>query len=153
MATVPPCPIADATWDPPPAGLLPTAIVACSGGSDVGSLTHRATHALVKSGVGKLVCLASIACRDEVALATLRDAARVLVVDGCESQCVARMLQQVGVTGAVHLNLADLGFKRDGSTVDDTAIVKIAARAERLLVASCTGPQPSPGGGGTTGCC
>lgn len=151
MATVPPCPIAD-TWDPPPAGLPTTAIVACSGGSDVGSLTHRATHALVKSGVGKLVCLAAIACRDEDALAALRGAQRVLLVDGCESQCVARVLQQVGITEVVRLNLAEMGFKRDGSSVDDAAIIKIAARAERMLLSSCTS-SPLPGGAKPSGCC
>lgn len=150
MATVPPCPIAD-TWDAPPAGLPTTAIVACSGGSDVGSLTHRATHALVKSGVGKLVCLPAIACRDDEAMATLRAAQRVLVVDGCDSVCVKRVLEQVGITEVVRLNLADLGFKKDAAVVDDAAIIRIAARAERMLVESVKAGPTAPSSG--CGCC
>lgn len=140
----PACPISDVDWDTPPAGLLPTVIISCSGGSDVGSITDRATRALVKSGVGKLVCLAALACRDEAALASLRAASRVMVFDGCQGRCVERLLETLDIKNPLRINLADLGLVRDDTVVDDATIVSIAAQAERILLQSCRAEATPP---------
>lgn len=62
-------------------------IFACSGASDTGEITDRAARTLAKDGVGKMYCLAGIGGRVETIMVNTSAASKMLVIDGCASDC------------------------------------------------------------------
>ena len=66
---------------------------------------------------------------------TLQQAKKILVIDGCASHCVAKMLQKVGVEGYHHLELGELGFAKGHAPVTEENIHR-AAEVARVLFES-----------------
>lgn len=90
------------------------ALLVCFGGmSNVGTLTGLAALDVVKAGGGTIFCLASLANGDPVVQQRLREAERIVAVDGCPLACARRIAERAGFPPHAALVLThDLGIKK-----------------------------------------
>ena len=65
----------------------------CSGAADIAEIGDRAVRALHKAGDAKMFCLAGIAGKVELIEVNTRGADRMLVVDGCDSDCAKKTME------------------------------------------------------------
>ncbi len=108
-------------------------IFACSGASDVGAIADQAARKLAKEGIGKMYCLAGVGGRVSGIMKTTEAADGILVIDGCPLDCAKHCLEQAGFKKFEHLQLAEMGFEKGKSNVDDAAIAKVAVKGKELL--------------------
>ena len=108
-------------------------IFACSGGADVGHLSDIAARKMMKDGCGKMFCLAGVGGDVEGILKTTRDADKILAIDGCSVDCARKSLERVGITDFSHFQITALGFEKGKTTVDDTAIQKVANHGKSMF--------------------
>ncbi len=111
-------------------GGAPKLIFACSGGADVGELADQAARTMTRNGQGKMFCLAGIGGRVSGIMKTTEAAGKILAIDGCPLNCAKKALREAGFKDFEHLNLADIGFKKGESPVNDENIataVQVAA--------------------------
>ncbi|GAB4305268.1 MAG: putative zinc-binding protein [Candidatus Bipolaricaulota bacterium] len=90
------------------------ALLVCFGGmSNVGTLTGLAALEVARAGEGTIFCLASLANGDPAVQQRLREAERVVAVDGCPLACARRIAERAGFPPHVALVLThDLGIKK-----------------------------------------
>lgn len=62
-----------------------------------------------------------------------RAADRLLVVDGCDSDCARKTLEIGGFTDFVHFRVSDLGMEKDKTPVADDRIAVVATKLRELL--------------------
>ena len=105
----------------------------CSGAADVAEIGDRAVRALHKAGDAKMFCLAGIAGKVELIEVNTRGADRILVVDGCDSDCAKKTMEFGGFTGFIHLRVSDLGMEKGKTPVTDERIALVAAKLGELL--------------------
>ncbi len=73
------------------------ALLVCFGGmSNVGTLTGLAALEVAKAGEGTIFCLASLANGDPMVERRLREARRIVAVDGCPLACARRIAERAG---------------------------------------------------------
>ncbi len=111
----------------------PKLIFPCSGASDVGGLADLAARQMTLDQTGKMYCLAGIGGRVNTIIETTRDAAKILVIDGCPQECARKTMEQAGFTGFQHLKLASLGLHKGSSPATDENIRLVANRGAELL--------------------
>lgn len=88
-------------------------IVTCSGVSNTGRLTTQAACLLLQRKPGQYAWMhvkQSAAMLD----AELRDAEKVIVLDGCTDCCATKKLAAAGLSADVHLIATDLGIEKNG---------------------------------------
>jgi len=105
----------------------------CSGAADIAEIGDRAVRALHKAGDAKMFCLAGIAGKVELIEVNTRGADRILVVDGCDSDCAKKTMEFGGFTGFIHLRVSDLGMEKGKTPVTDERIGIVAAKLRELL--------------------
>ena len=105
----------------------------CSGAADTAEIGDRAVRALHKAGEAKMFCLAGIAGKVELIEVNTRGADRILVVDGCDSDCAKKTMEFGGFTGFIHLRVSDLGMEKGKTPVTDERIALVAAKLRELL--------------------
>jgi uncharacterized metal-binding protein len=105
----------------------------CSGAADTAEIADRAVRALHKAGEAKMFCLAGIAGKVELIEVNTRGADRLLVVDGCDSDCARKTMELGGFTGFIHLRVGDLGLEKGKTPVTDERIEMVAAKLRELL--------------------
>ena len=105
----------------------------CSGAADIAEIGDRAVRALHKAGDAKMFCLAGIAGKVELIEVNTRGAYRILVVDGCDSDCAKKTMEFGGSTGFIHLRVSDLGMEKGKTPVTDERIALVAAKLRELL--------------------
>ena len=105
----------------------------CSGAADIAEIGDRAVRALHKAGDAKMFCLAGIAGKVELIEVNMRGADRILVVDGCDSDCAKKTMEFGGFTGFLHLRVSDLGMEKGKTPVTDERIAMVAAKLRELL--------------------
>jgi uncharacterized metal-binding protein len=105
----------------------------CSGAADTAEIGDRAVRSLHKAGDAKLFCLAGIAGKVELIEVNTRGADRILVVDGCDSDCAKKTMEFGGFTGFIHLRVSDLGLEKGKTPVTDERIAMVAAKLRELL--------------------
>lgn len=105
----------------------------CSGAADIAEIGDRAVRALHKAGDAKMFCLAGIAGKVELIEVNTRGADRILVVDGCDSDCARKTMEFGGFTGFIHLRVSDLGMEKGKTPVTDERIAMVAAKLRELL--------------------
>jgi len=110
-----------------------TLIFACSGAADVGEIADRAARKMTKEGTGKMFCLAGIGGRIEPIMKTTEQASKILVLDGCQLDCVKNCLQQAGFADFEHFRVTDLGMEKGKTSVDEQNIAKTVAKAKEML--------------------
>jgi len=105
----------------------------CSGAADIAEIGDRAVRALHKAGDAKMFCLAGIAGKVELIEVNTRGADRILVVDGCDSDCARKTMEFGGFTAFIHLRVSDLGMEKGKTPVTDERIAMVAAKLRELL--------------------
>jgi uncharacterized metal-binding protein len=105
----------------------------CSGAADIAEIGDRAVRALHKAGDAKMFCLAGISGKVELIEVNARGADRILVVDGCDSDCAKKTMEFGGFTGFIHLRVSDLGMEKGKTPVTDERIAMVAAKLRELL--------------------
>ena len=111
----------------------PKFVFPCSGASDVGGLSDQAARQMAKDGTGKMYCLAGIGGRVEGIMANTRAAGRIVVIDGCETECARKTMELAGFKGFQHLKLAEMGFKKGETPVTPARIREVADRGAGLM--------------------
>ncbi len=105
----------------------------CSGVADTAEIGDRAVRSLHKAGAAKMFCVAGIAAKVELIETNTRGADRLLVVDGCDSDCAKKTMESGGFNDLVHLRVTDLGFEKGKTPVTDERIALVAAKLRELL--------------------
>ncbi|MBC7335443.1 MAG: putative zinc-binding protein [Clostridia bacterium] len=111
------------------------AVLACSGVSNLGHLADLAARELSHRGSARMGCLAGIGAGAAGSISAVRNARRVLVIDGCPTQCGRRTLERAGLTEFVSIRVDQLGFKRGESPVTQENVQRIADEVCRILSA------------------
>lgn len=117
----------------------PRLIFSCSGAADVGAVADQTARRLSREGVGSMFCLAGIGGRVSGIMKTAEAAQVILAIDGCPLNCAKKCLEEAGIAGFAHLQLADLGMTKGKTPVTEEAVLAAFKEAEKML----------PGGG----CC
>ncbi len=89
-----------------------TLIFTCAGAAYSGQVANRSGVQLMEQGAGHLFCIAAVAARLEQKLDRARKAGRRVAIDGCEDQCVRKVLEQAGLPADVHAVLTELGVEK-----------------------------------------
>ena len=114
-----------------------TLIFACSGGSDIGELSDRVARRMMKSGLGKMYCLAGIGGHVENIINTTKGADEIIAIDGCSVLCAKKALEHIGLQGK-SFNLEEFGFVKGSSPATgeniDAAFKKIKEELEKKTV-------------------
>ena len=105
----------------------------CSGAADIAEIGDRAVRSLHMAGDARMFCLAGIAGKVELIEVNTRGADRILVVDGCDSDCAKKTMEFGGFTGFIHLRISDLGLEKGKTPVTDERIAMVAAKLRELL--------------------
>ena len=105
----------------------------CSGAADIAEIGDRAVRTLHKAGDAKMFCLAGISGKVELIEVNTRGADRILVVDGCDSDCAKKTMEFGGFTDFIHLRVSDLGMEKGKTPVTDERIAIVAAKLRDLL--------------------
>jgi uncharacterized metal-binding protein len=105
----------------------------CSGAADTAEIGDRAVRSLHKASEAKMFCLAGIAGKVELIEVNTRAADRILVVDGCDSDCARKTMEIGGFTDFVHLRVSDLGMEKGKTPVTDDRIAMVANKLRELL--------------------
>jgi len=119
-------------------------ILACSGAADVGEVADRAARLLARERAGNMSCLASIGARLEGMISGAREAAPLLVIDGCPTACGKRTVEGAGITEFLHLQLREIGLRKGSTPRSDETVRAVADKAREILGAA---------GAGGAGCC
>lgn len=131
-----------------------TMLLACSGGSNVGQLANQAAVELTGEGAGKMYCLAGIGGRLSGFVRSAKDAASLVVIDGCEIACGKATLQGAGVPLPLHRHLVvtEYGIEKNKDFNLDPEEVEMVKQAVKNAIAEKeTDGAPKPRIPG--GCC
>ena len=112
----------------------PDLMFCCSGVADTAEIGDRAVRRLHKQGVARMYCLAGIPAKAEVIVQNAQAASRIVVVDGCDTDCARLTMESGGFTGFVHLRVTDLGMEKGKTPVTDERITEVADRVRQLLI-------------------
>lgn len=110
---------------------IPTMILACAGGSNVGQLSNQAAVELTQEGFGKLFCLAGIGAHLSGFVQSAKDIQQLVVIDGCEIGCCKGVLEQAEVPVRGYLVVTDLGIQKNKNLNlirEEVDLIKRAAR-------------------------
>jgi uncharacterized metal-binding protein len=105
----------------------------CSGAADTAEIADRAVRTLHKAGEAKMFCLAGIAGQVELIVANSQAANRMLVVDGCDSDCARKTMQRNGFNDFVHFRVTDLGWEKGKTPATAERIAEAAGKLRALL--------------------
>ncbi len=108
-------------------------IYTCSGASDVGEIADRAARQLRNEKVGYMSCLAGIGGGVDDLIEKAHAASKILVIDGCETNCGKKTFEKAGFDSFIHLQLADLGLKKGESPVTDYRIQQAVDEGKKRL--------------------
>lgn len=114
--------------------LLVKLVYACSGASDVGGITDLAARRIGRSKVAYMSCAVGIGARIPELLEPAQSAVGILVLDGCERDCVRLCLEQSGIHRFEHLQLKrDFGWEKGKTPPDDDKIARVVERGIQRL--------------------
>ena len=105
----------------------------CSGAADTAEIADLAVRQLHKAKEAKMFCLAGIAGDVELIVVNSQAANRMLVVDGCDSDCAKKTMQKNGFNDFVHFRVTDLGWEKGKTPVTADRVSEAAARLRSLL--------------------
>jgi len=108
-------------------------LFSCSGAADIAEIGDRAVRTLQKAGAAKMFCLAGIAGKVESIEANTRDADRIVVVDGCDSDCAKKTMELGGHTEFVHVRVSDFGMEKGKAPVTEERIAMVVVKLRELL--------------------
>ncbi len=80
-----------------------------------------------------MYCLAGIPANAESIVKGAREAQRILVIDGCDTDCARLTMEAGGFSGFLHLRVTDLGMEKTKSPVTDERIALVVERGRAML--------------------
>jgi uncharacterized metal-binding protein len=135
------------------ASTVPTMILACAGGSNVGQLSNQAAVELTQEGFGKLFCLAGIGAHLSGFVQSARDIPQIVVIDGCEVACAKGILEQAEVPVRGYLVLTELGIEKNKNLkLNREEVEKVKQAVRDLSGASAGGNAAGQADSGTCAC-
>jgi uncharacterized metal-binding protein len=135
------------------ASTVPTMILACPGGSNVGQLSNQAAVELTQEGFGKLFCLAGIGAHLSGFVQSARDILHIVVIDGCEVGCAKGILEQAEVPVRGYLVLTDLGIEKNKNlNLNREEVEKVKQAVKDLSDSSAGGGAAGQTNKGTCSC-
>ncbi|MDR3707236.1 MAG: putative zinc-binding protein [Capsulimonadaceae bacterium] len=87
-------------------------IYACGGATNVGQIGNDAVRALDQLGHATMACPLAIAAKHPTAIAQAANAAKRVIVDGCENCCLSKEFEAAGLPVDVHFTVTDLGVEK-----------------------------------------
>ena len=105
----------------------------CSGAADTAEIADLAVRQLHKANGAKMFCLAGIAGGVELIVNNAKAANRMLVVDGCDSDCARKTMEKNGFQDFVHFRVTDLGWEKGKTPMTAERVADAAARIRTLL--------------------
>ena len=108
-------------------------LFSCSGAADTAEIADRAAREISRSGEGKMYCLAGVGGDVEIIVNNTRAAEQLIVIDGCDTDCAAKLLRKAGFEDFAHLRVTDLGFEKGSSPVTDDAVHRVTDETLTLL--------------------
>jgi uncharacterized metal-binding protein len=88
---------------------------------------------LNRDGAAKMSCLAGIGGRVDKIVDNCKKSLFLLAIDGCDTDCSMKILEQAGFTDFIHLRVIDLGMVKGETPVTEDRILQVAAKARDLL--------------------
>jgi uncharacterized metal-binding protein len=113
----------------------------CSGAADTAEIGDRAVRVLHKAGEAKMYCLAGIAGDVETIVVNSKAANRMLVVDGCDSDCARKTMQKNGFNDFTHFRVTDVGWEKGKTPATEERVTEIASRLRVLLQEAPAGAE------------
>ncbi|MCP4582845.1 MAG: zinc-binding protein [candidate division Zixibacteria bacterium] len=114
----------------------PALVFACSGASNVGEIADLAARRLFRDGSVVMSCPSAVSGRIKSQIERIQKASQVIVLDGCEKDCVHRTLINAGFGSYAHIRLNDLGLIKGGARVDEEAVDKVVRHTKCILKTS-----------------
>ncbi len=115
-------------------------VVSCSGASNAGQIANAVARRLDASGDAKFYSLAGIAANVPEMIQTVREASKVLVIDGCATGCGKKCMDRAGLTGYAYLVVAEHGVvKRYTLDVSEVEVSVVIAACRRLIPTGAKG--------------
>ena len=111
----------------------PDLMFCCSGAADTAEIADRAVRTLHREKEAKMYCLAGIAGGVELIVVNTQAANRMLVVDGCDSDCAKKTMEKNGFPDFTHFRVTDLGWEKGKTPVTDERVAEAANRLRQLL--------------------
>ena len=111
----------------------PDLLFCCSGAADTAEIADLAVRDLHKAKDARMFCLAGIAGDVETIVVNTQAANRMLVVDGCDSDCAAKTMRKNGFNDFVHFRVTDLGWEKGKTPVTGERVAEAAARLRTIL--------------------
>ena len=108
-------------------------VYACSGCSDAGELADRIARQLAREGVAEMSCLAGIGGRVKSLVNKAENAERILAIDGCPLNCTWHTLELAGFKNFEHLELHQLGMRKNLCPVTVERMLIGTDAAKKLL--------------------
>ena len=108
-------------------------LFSCSGAADIAELGDRAVRSLHRTGEARMFCLAGIAGNVELIVTKTREADRLIVVDGCDSDCAKRTMEAGGFSCFTHIRVSDLGYEKGKTEVTPDRVNLVANKLRELL--------------------
>lgn len=108
----------------------------CSGAADTAEIADLAVRELHKTKEARMFCLAGIAGDVELIVVNSQAANRMLVVDGCDSDCAKKTMQKNGFDDFVHFRVTDIGWEKGKTPVTTDRVAEAATRLRTLLQAA-----------------
>ena len=103
-------------------------IFSCAGIINVGQITNCAAIELMKEGYGTPSCIALLASGAKQLKKNIAGADEIIILDGCESRCAAKIAATKDVPVNQHLVLTDLGItKSDPESYSEEEIETVVA--------------------------
>lgn len=113
---------------------IPDLIFCCSGAADTAEIADRAVRELHKAKEARMFCLAGIAGDVELIVVNSQAANRMLVVDGCDSDCAKKTMQRNGFNDFIHFRVTDVGWEKGKTPVTAERVADAAARLRTILL-------------------
>lgn len=111
----------------------PDLMFCCSGAADTAEIADLAVRELHKAKEARMFCLAGIAGEVELILVNSQAANRMLVVDGCDSDCARKTMQKHGFNDFVHFRVTDIGWEKGKTPVTSERVAEAASKIRTLL--------------------
>lgn len=135
------------------ASTVPTMILACAGGSNVGQLSNQAAVELTQEGFGKLFCLAGIGAHLSGFVQSSRDIPQLVVIDGCEVACAKKVLEEAEVPVRGYLVITEMGIEKNKDlNLNGVEVEKVKQAVRDLAPSSIGGTTAGETDPGTCGC-
>lgn len=111
----------------------PDLMFCCSGAADTAEIADQAVRELHKAKEARMFCLAGIAGDVELIVVNSQSANRMLVVDGCDSDCAKKTMHKNGFNDFVHFRVTDIGWEKGKTPVTTDRVAEAATRLRTLL--------------------